>query len=500
MRISFGKHSLPETGVVVFLSYSDKKYTPSLKTLDERCENVITKSMKIANFKGNEGESVFIMTPANTRQEAILVVGMGKKKVAKHSSYMAIGGKIYTALAKYNFRTVSVVLDKSEEITALRSWESSASLAYGALLESYQFDKYKTDEKSSNKQSISHFKIMCYSNGRAATQFATYENTAKGSFLASDVLNEPGNVLYPETYANLIKEELSPLGVDVKIFDENDIQKFGMGAFYAVGRGSVRPPRMVVMHLNNDTRHAPVGLVGKGITFDSGGISIKPSSGMEHMVADMGGSAAVIGTMKALALSNANVNVIAIVGLAENMPDGNSTRPGDIVTTMSGKTVEIINTDAEGRLVLADCISYIQKEYKPRLVLDMATLTGAMVTALGGEYAGIFSNNDEIAKNLTIAGEIEEEKVWQLPLHKNYDVKVDSKRADIRNSTNSRAAGATTAAQFIQRFVEKDTNWIHVDIAGVCLGDWNDTNSPGYRPFGVRLLTNFIITNYESRQ
>jgi leucyl aminopeptidase len=300
---------------------------------------------------------------------------------------------------------------------------------------------------------------------------------ADGVYLARDLINEPPNTLYPESYAQRIKDELKPLGVDVDVIDDKKMEKLGMGAALAVGKGSERKPRIVVMTWNgagNDSD--PVGLVGKGVTFDTGGISIKPSNGMHEMKFDMGGSAAVVGAMKTLATRKAKSNVVAVVGLAENMPSHNAYRPGDIIKSMSGKTVEILNTDAEGRLVLADCLTYIQKEYNPKCIIDLATLTGAIMVGLGQEYAGAFVNDDKLWSALDDAAKLTNEKLWRMPLDKAYSKDMKSKMADYNNLGGvSRYGGACTAAAFLEFFVDKDRDWAHLDIAGVA---WNSRGKP----------------------
>jgi leucyl aminopeptidase len=330
----------------------------------------------------------------------------------------------------------------------------------------------------------------------AKKAYGPMDKIADGVFFARDLVSEPGNVIYPETLAEQCKE-LTKLGVKVEIFDEKKMAKLGMNALLGVGQGSVRESRMVVMSWNGAAKSKqPVAFVGKGVTFDTGGISLKPGPGMEEMKWDMGGSGTVIGLMKALAGRKAKVNVVGLVGLVENMPDGKAQRPGDIVKSMSGQTIEILNTDAEGRLVLADVLWYCQDKYKPQFIVDLATLTGAIIIGLGHEYAGMFANDDKLAEQLFAAGTATEEKVWRMPLHDNYDKKIKSDAADMKN-IGGRDAGSITAAQFLQRYVNK-TPWAHLDIAGVA---WSKEAKPtvpkGATGFGVRLLDRFVADNYE---
>jgi leucyl aminopeptidase len=320
-------------------------------------------------------------------------------------------------------------------------------------------------------------------------------------FLTRDLVSEPANVIYPETLA-AEAGRLAELGVDVEILDEHKMRKLGMNALLAVGQGSARPPRVVVMQWNgaNDSggpRSQPLAFVGKGVTFDTGGISIKPAAGMGDMKWDMAGSAVVIGLMRLLAARNAPVNAVGVVGLVENMPSGTAQRPGDIVTSMSGQTIEVLNTDAEGRLVLADALWYCQDRFKPRLIVDLATLTGAVIVALGHHRAGMFSNNDELAERLVQAGKAVGEQVWRLPLDESYDRDIDSDAADVKNIGGGRAAGSIIGAQFLQRFVN-EAPWAHLDIAGTA---WSTKDAPtvpkGATAFGVRLLDQFVSQHYE---
>jgi leucyl aminopeptidase len=384
--------------------------------------------------------------------------------------------------------------------------DQAAAVALGIEMRRYKFDKYKTvknnnakaGSKPKPKPKPGKVRLGVADTGAAKRAWADQAAVLGGVTLARDLVNEPANMLGPAEFAAQLKA-LSKLGVDVKVLDEKALARHKMGALLGVAQGSVRKPFVVVMTWNGGkAREKPVAFVGKGVVFDTGGISMKPAGGMEDMKGDMGGAAAVSGLMQALAARKAKANVVGIVGLVENMPDANAQRPGDIVTSMSGKTIEVLNTDAEGRLVLADILTYIQKTAKPRAIIDLATLTGAIIAALGHHHAGLFSNNDELAVALTEAGQLTGEKVWRMPLGAEYDKLIDSKNADIKN-IGGRWGGSITAAQFLQRFVEGDTPWAHLDIAGTAMGSpESETNKSWGSGFGVRLLDEVVRKNYEN--
>jgi leucyl aminopeptidase len=373
---------------------------------------------------------------------------------------------------------------------------AAAALAYGARLASYRFDKYRTTLKAKDKPSVTALSVLVDSPAPARKLFNSLDAVADGVFMTRDLVSEPANVLYPDSMAQQCKT-LSKLGVKVEVLGEARMAKLGMGALLGVGQGSPRESRLVVMRWQGaGAKVKPVAFVGKGVTFDTGGISLKPGPGMEMMKWDMGGAGTVIGLMKALAGRKAKVNAIGVVGLVENMPDGLAQRPGDIVTSMSGQTIEILNTDAEGRLVLADALWYTQDRFKPQFMVNLATLTGAMIIALGHENAGLFSNNDKLAQQLHDAGQAMGEGVWRLPLSSAYDKKLNCAIADMKN-IGGRDAGSITAAQFMQRFVNK-VPWAHLDIAGVA---WSDKGKPtvpkGGTGWGVRLLDHLVAQHYE---
>jgi leucyl aminopeptidase len=377
--------------------------------------------------------------------------------------------------------------------------EQAADLAQGVRLRAYAFDRYKTKRKEEDKPPEKRSVTVAVGDaGGVRKAYEAREAIAGGVLMARDLVNEPANVLYPEEFARRATV-LKKAGVAVEVLDIKAMKKLGMNALLGVGQGSVRESRVVVMRWNGGKKsEAPVAFIGKGVCFDTGGISIKPAAGMEDMKGDMAGAACVVGLMQALAARKAKVNAVGLIGIVENMPDGNAQRPGDIVKSMSGQTIEIINTDAEGRLVLADVIWYAAQRFKPKFMIDLATLTGAIIVALGQEFAGMFCNNDELAERLTKAGETTGEKVWRMPLAPEYDKMIDSRFADVKNTGGSRWAGAITAAQFIKRFVDDKIPWAHLDIAGTGFDSrQNDINRSWGSGWGVRLLDRLVKDHYE---
>jgi len=369
---------------------------------------------------------------------------------------------------------------------------------FGFNLKSYRFNKYKTLNKEKINKRIS-FTVIASSNEKIQKKYNYYDAIKEGVFLARDLVSEPPNVLNPEAYVREIKK-LSKLGLKIKIYNEKKLKKLGLNALLGVGQGSANDTYLVTIEWNgiNKSKKKPLAFVGKGVCFDTGGISLKPAKFMEEMKYDMAGSAVVVGLLKTFALRKAKINAVGVVGLVENMPGSNAQRPGDIVKSFSGKTIEVLNTDAEGRLVLADALSFTEKKFGPKFIIDLATLTGAIIISLGEEYAGLFSNNDELSKNIYKASENVNEKVWRLPLHKNYDKLIDSSIADVQNINYVGGAGSITAAQFLQRFILNKTPWAHLDIAGMAFSKKAANLNPGGATgFGVRLLNNLVKEYYE---
>ncbi|MCW9033633.1 MAG: leucyl aminopeptidase [Rhodospirillales bacterium] len=498
MKITFAKHALPPKGILVVFAGPGPKLLSSAETLDEKTDGALSRAMKVGKFKGKYGQMVSLYAPQGSGLDRIFIVGTGKAEDLTDLKIEDLGGKIYGSAMKAG-TSVSILHDHIVD-GPLSDDACGAHMAFGLKLRSYRFDKYRTKEKAEAKPSLKNVRILCQGYTAARKQFETLDKVAEGVFLTRNLVSEPANVIYPKTLAKQAKE-LEALGLKVSILGEKQMKKLGMGALLGVGQGSSRDSQMVIMEWNGlpkgtkETK-GPIAFVGKGVTFDSGGISIKPAGGMEDMKWDMGGSGVVIGLMKALAGRKAKTHAVGVVGLVENMPSGNAQRPGDVVTSMSGQTIEVINTDAEGRLVLADALWYTQETYKPQFMVDLATLTGAIMVALGQEMAGLFSNNDQLSKRLTDAGKAVGEEVWRLPMGDNYDALIKSQIADMKN-VGGRFGGSITAAQFLERFVNK-TPWAHLDIAGVT---WSSKVKPtvprGGTGYGVRLLDRLVADHYE---
>ena len=365
---------------------------------------------------------------------------------------------------------------------------------HGLKLKSYEFKKYKTKKEIRNII----INVLGKKNKPSSKEQLKFNALEEGTFYARDLVSEPGNILHPDEYAKRLSS-LKKLGLKINIYDDRKLKKLGMHALLGVGQGSIRGSYLVTLEWNGIKNNSkPLAFVGKGVCFDTGGYSLKPARFMEDMTYDMAGSATVVGLMKTLALRKAKINAVGVVGLVENMVSGNAQRPGDIVKSYSGKTIEILNTDAEGRLVLADALTFTEKKFKPKFIIDLATLTGAIIVCLGSEYAGLFSNDDNLSEQIFNAGEKVEEKVWRMPLHKNYDKLMNSKNADMQNINYVGGAGSTTAAQFLQRFIINKTPWAHLDIAGMAFSKYGGAlNSGGATGFGVRLLNQLIEENYE---
>ncbi len=470
--------------------------------LDKQSTGSLKRPAGAANFNGKARSTVEILAPAGLEVKRVVLVGCGRAAQNEPLDWMRIGGAAWAQALQRASDTVSLVAD-DEAITPA----AVARMAEGAVLRAYNFRKYKsrkaTEENGDNGQSKppSALVVHCPDPTAAEAAFAQRSAVAEGVYLARDLVNEPANALGPVEFA----ERLAGLGVqglDVEVLDLEQLSALKMGALLAVGQGSAREGRVVVMQWNGakgrSKAKAPLCFIGKGVVFDTGGISMKPAAGMEDMKGDMGGAACVSGLMLGLARRKANVNAIGLVGLVENMPSGTATRPGDIVTSMSGQTIEILNTDAEGRLVLADVLWYAQERFKPRLMVDLATLTGAIMVALGKEHAGLFANNDKLARELEEAGIATGERVWRMPLLPAYDKLIDSKNADMKN-IGGRFGGAITAAQFLQRFVRDSTTpWAHLDVAGTAMDSNRDeVNQSWASGWGVRLLDEMVAAHYE---
>lgn len=498
MKISFAASALPKSAAIVTAVMKGGKLSPTAAQLDKSTGGALSKAIKANAYGGKKGEFLEILSPANIANSRILLAGVGNPAEMTERDLENLGGSIYKHLVSAGEKDAAVMVD-DVGAGALDPADRAARTAYGALLRSYRFDKYKTKEKPEKKPKLAKLTFMLGGAAKARKLYGTLSKVADGVFMTRDLVSEPANILYPKTLAQQAKE-LSSLGVKVQVLGEKEMAKLGMGALLGVGQGSERESQLLVMRWEGAPKakdKRPIAFVGKGVTFDTGGISIKPAGGMEDMKWDMGGSGVVVGLMKALAGRKAKTNVVAVCGLVENMPSGNAQRPGDIVTSMSGQTIEVLNTDAEGRLVLADALWYTQEKFKPRMVIDLATLTGAIIVALGNSHAGIFSNDDDLAESLSKAGSAVGENVWRMPLSEDYDKLIDCDAADMKN-IGGRGAGSITAAQFLQRFIQKDVPWAHMDIAGVT---WSSKDAPtvprGATAFGVRLLDRLVADHYE---
>lgn len=480
--------------LIVFCDDALKVGPATAKALGGAAE-LVKRAAAAASFKGKTGTALDILAPEGLKAARLIVIGTGKESALKGSDFLKFGGMAASKL-KAGAAAMTIM---AELTTGAMTSEQAVAIASGLRLRAYKFDRYKTRKKDGEEGALHADVSLAVGDAAAAKKaFASVGAVVDGVIIARDLVNEPPNVLFPEEFARRASQ-LKKLGVKIEVLDVKAMQKLGMGALLGVGQGSGRPSRTVIMRWDGGKKgEAPVAFVGKGVCFDTGGISIKPAGSMEDMKGDMGGAACVVGLMHALAARKAKVNAVGAIGLVENMPDGNAQRPGDIVTSMSGQTIEIINTDAEGRLVLADVLWYVAKKTKPKFMVDLATLTGAIVVALGTDHAGMFSNNDELAERLLAAGIESGEKVWRLPLGPEYDKLIDSQFADMKNS-GGRHGGSITAAQFLQRFVD-GTPWAHLDIAGTAMGapktDINQSWGSGY---GVRLLDRLVADHYERK-
>ena len=498
MKISISEYKLPEANSLAIGVLQGAKLLPAGAAIDKATGGALRRAISGSRFKGEKGQWLEILAPANSKLHRVLLGGLGKPEDIDGLRLESFSGDLVQRLASSGQSALTIACDpiKGAKVDAA---QAAAHLAYGAKLASYRFDRYRTTEKADKKPSLKSVTVTVKGVRRARTAYGPMDNVADGVFFTRDLVSEPGNVIYPETLAKECRT-LSRLGVKVEVLNEKAMERLGMGSLLGVGHGSARESHVVVMQWRGaGARAKPVAFVGKGVTFDTGGISIKPGPGMEEMKWDMGGAGTVIGLMKAVAGRKARANVVGVVGLVENMPSGTAQRPGDVVTSMSGQTIEVLNTDAEGRLVLADALWYTQDRFKPKFMVDLATLTGAMIVALGHEYAGMFSNDDELADRLFAAGAAEGEGVWRLPLGEAYDKQINSPIADMQNIGSSRAAGSITAAQFLQRFVNK-VPWAHLDIAGVAWSKQSKSTVPkGGTGWGVRLLDRLVANDYEGK-
>ena len=461
---------------------------PAVQGLGDARESIET-ALKRSRFEGESGSVVEHFLPSDNGRRLLVV---GTDSSASDAAEKLGGNAVARLLTSGEGHAVM-------DLTGLNyTADAAARLALGAALRSWRYDRYRTRLKDKQKPTLTSVTIVGGGEGAQKRYEDRYAAVVEGVSLTRELVTEPANIIYPETFVERVEASIEGSGLEMQVLGRDEMGKLGMGALLGVAQGSVREPKLLVLKWSGGrTGEAPIAFIGKGVTFDTGGISIKPALGMESMKWDMGGAGAVAGAMKALALRKAKANVVGVCGLVENMPDGNAQRPGDVVTTMSGQTVEVINTDAEGRLVLGDVITWAQKNFQPKIMIDLATLTGAMVVTFGHEYAGIFSNDDKLAANLIKAADESGDKLWRQPLAEAYDRMIDSPIADMKN-VGPREAGSITAAQFIKRFVDDGVAWAHLDIAGMA---WSDkasaTYDKGATGYGVRLLDQYIADTAE---
>jgi leucyl aminopeptidase len=495
-KISIVDLKTPVAGTLVVITDENLALGSAAEAHLKPSGDLLERVAKIEKFKGKPNKVLALTAPSGLKLEHVLVAGVGKAKDMKSENWLKLGGTIGGRLPA-GARNVTVL---AQLPGGKLSAEDAAQIGLGIKLRAYRFDRYKSKKKAEgddDKTAAAQIRIAVEDVGAGRKAWNDANGIGDGIVLARELVNEPPNVLFPVEFARRAAE-LKKLGVQVEVLDEPAMKKLGMNALLAVGQGSERDSRLVIMRWNGAKKksEAPVAIVGKGVCFDTGGISIKPAASMEDMKGDMAGAACVTGLMHALAARKARANVIGVIGIVENMPDGNAYRPGDILKSYSGQTIEVINTDAEGRLVLCDALAYTNERFKPKLIVDLATLTGAILIALGQEYAGLFSNDDKLADRLTEAGKVTGELVWRMPLAPYYDKMIDSRFADMKN-TGGRFGGSITAAQFLQRYVGK-TPWAHLDIAGTGMAAHNTEIGDSWGPgWGVRLLNEFIAAHYE---
>ncbi len=482
IKVNFKKQAFNKSNANLIL-FADEKF--NITGIKKHISN--SEYSYISDLLNNKDDKKKIVTFDISSKKKIILVSL--KRNLTDSDLENLGAKCYVILNELK-ETEYVVYSDSVP----NGFKNILGyFLHGIKLKSYKFEKYKT-KKDKGNISLN----VVGKNIPSSKEQLKFNSIEEGTFYTRDLVSEPGNVLHPDEYARRIKS-LSKFGLKIKIYDEKELKKLGMNTLLGVGQGSIRGSYLVTMEWNgSNNKSKPIAFVGKGVCFDTGGISLKPAKFMEDMTYDMAGSAVVVGLMKSLALRKAKINAVGVVGLVENMPGGNAQRPGDIVKSYSGKTVEILNTDAEGRLVLADALTFTEKKFKPKFIVDLATLTGAIIVSLGSEYAGLFSNDDKLSQQLIESGEHVEEKVWRMPLNKNYDKLIDSKNADMQNINYVGGAGSTTAAQFLQRFILNKTPWAHLDIAGMAFSKYGGAlNSGGATGYGVRLLNKLIEDHYE---
>ena len=492
MKIAFANQRPAGAYALALPVWSEDLISDRLAGFDAGTRTVAARAAEAQRFEREAASIAETFVAEGEGARRLLLVGLGDRR-QDEALYEKVGGALVARLLTSGESRLVI------DLTGLGiDGEAAARIGYGAAARSWRHDVYRTKLPKKQKPTLEEVVIVGAGEG-ADGAWERREALLGGLSLTRELVTEPANILYPETFVDRCRARLEPLGVAFEVLDEKQMGELGMGALLGVAQGSVRPPRLLAMRWNGGKPGArPVVLIGKGITFDTGGISIKPALGMEAMKWDMGGAGAVAGAMAAIAGRKARANVVAVCALAENMPDGNAQRPGDVVTSMSGQTIEVINTDAEGRLVLSDAMTWAQRQYRPEVIVDLATLTGAMIIALGHEYAGLFSNDDGLAGQLSAAGAECGDKLWRMPLGDPYDKLIDSPIADMKN-VGPREGGSITAAVFLQRFVDSGVKWAHLDIAGMAWADKaSHLHDKGATGFGVALLDRFVAANFES--
>ncbi|MGE3769886.1 MAG: leucyl aminopeptidase [Bdellovibrionales bacterium] len=499
LKISF--NDIPKTltgkGSLVITVGASGQLGTVAKALDKKTGGQITTALKVnPRYKGNQGETLVIHAPHGQKFSRIILLGLGKLEKDTSHDLQVIGASAYNAVANTGDTHALIIIDDAKKLDP----EQIANLAGGMQLRGYRFDKYRTTLKAEQKPSLTTVAIASAKSAAVKKAYKDVAAVVDGLLFTRNMGFEPPNIMYPKTAAQTVAQ-LRKVGVKVEIIDDKKLKKMGFGCLLAVAQGSDKPARVVVMQYNGakNKKAKPLALVGKGVTYDTGGYSLKPAAGQiaKSMKYDMMGASVVTGTIRALAMRKAKVNVVGVVGFVENMISGNAYRPWDVVKSLSGQSVEILNTDAEGRLVLCDCLTYVQNRFKPEEVINLATLTGAISVALGEHYAGMFSNDDGISTRLTKAGKSSGDRLWRLPLGPEYNKELDTAIADMKHIGDGNA-GSTTAACFLERFIQKGVKWAHLDIAGVSDLNNHPLNGPkGATGFGVRLLNQYVVDNYE---
>ncbi len=490
MKITFAD-SIPSNAVLVLPVEKDGLSRAKLDMLDAAAVKLVRGSAEAAKFEGEAGSIGEFFVPQGDGVQRVALLGVGG---GNEIDWERAGGAL---TARYLTGGVAELAVDLSSLDVAPTGPAVARFAGAAQQRGWRYDVYRTKLTEKQKPTLTAITLVG-APASSAEAWSGQDAVSTGMALTRELVAEPPNVIYPESFVERVKASVAGLGLEVQVLDEDAMRKLGMGALLGVSQGSVRDARILALKWNGGAKDAPtLALVGKGVTFDTGGISIKPAAGMEDMKWDMGGAGAVAGTMKALALRKAKANVVGVMGLVENMPDGNAQRPGDIVTSMSGQTIEVINTDAEGRLVLCDAVTWVQQEYKPATIVDLATLTGAIIISLGNEHGGLFANDDDLADQLLAVGKASGDLLWRFPLGDSYNKLIDSPIADMKN-VGPRGGGSITAAQFIQRFVDEGVKWAHLDIAGMVWADKPGTNhDKGATGYGVRLLDRFVRDNFE---